>query len=123
MTTAVLKTDLLNSLLEERVRVHVRFDDSEFGPQIALHGRLQVHGDGVSFRVLSGQGPATSYAYFTLDDVAVIADRRPTEKGSFDGGALAVIYLTGATTHPYAGLENIPVCMDGPTGLVPVIVT
>jgi len=97
---------LLREMDGERVRVHVSFTQQEFGPQIAVHGNLdgRVYEDQPLFRVLSTNPSdrGTDYAYFGLEDIHVIADRRQTEKGTFDGGAILAIYLKGTATHPYA---------------------
>jgi len=101
--------ELLKEMDGERVRVHVSFMKDyqhEFGPQIAVHGNLdgRVYDDQPLFRVLSTNPSdrGTDYAYFGLEDIHVIADRRQTEKGTFDGGAILAIYLKGTATHPYA---------------------
>lgn len=98
--------EVLKEMDGERVRVHIALSSEEFGCQIAVHGDLEGRfvNNQPLWRVLSthAKDRGADYAYFRSEDVAVIADRRQTEKGAFDGGAYLAIYLKGTTTHPYA---------------------
>lgn len=112
----------LADIIGQRVRVHIRLNEADqpFGSQIAVVGTLEGNADAGNFRVLSGDDPSdrtVSYAYFRLDDVRCLADRRTTKKGTFDCGAIVVVYVGGNPTHPYDGvtedLDYFVVMADG----------
>ena len=112
----------LAEVIGQRVRVHIRLNEasSSFGPQVAVVGTLDGNADASQFRVLTGDPSdrTVSYAYFGLEDVRCWADQRGTSKGTFDCGAVAVVYVGGTTTHPYKGL---PITLTD-NGITPLII-
>ena len=106
-----------------RVRVHVHLDQvTEYGNQLAIIGTLDGSPDGDRFRVLTGEESdrAVSYAYFGLDSVTAVADRRVTSKGTFDCGAVLVIYVGGSSCHPF-GETEVPTVIAS-VGSTPAVV-
>ncbi len=110
----------LMNAVGERVRIHLALAHTEptghnsmkdeFPSCIAVHGDLECKfyedksgGNRVLFRVLSTQAEdkGTCYAYFGPEDIWVVADRRTTDKKTFDGGSILAIFLKGQLTHPY----------------------
>ena len=119
-----LKHSLLSDLIGCRVRVHIQLgDDAEYGPQIAVHGILEVC-DVENFRVLTTDqyDPGTSFSYFTVYDVLAIVDRRASKEGPFKGGASAVIYIGGVPSTPFEEMDDAVFCSGELDMLIPNII-